>query len=298
MLTALLATPAGLHNCQTCWVHHVRLHDPGQCQPSQSQWGEEKWLLEHFFAEKRNGVYVELGAVDGVRFSNTLALHTCRDWTGVLVEANRANYHLLRVNAPKYRGAGAKYHHGAVCAPPQQNVSFTTQGGPASADLSQMSTVFKQQWHRGSTVSTEDVVPCRPMSHYVRELTHIDLFSLDVEGAELEALLTLDLTRVQVDVFLIELTSNDVESSRKSYEIVQLMQNLGYKPCGGPPKPFCRDVWDRASGACMNGVFVHPRAWTAERRLACGLNPPRRLLDVSSAPRAADHASHGSSSAL
>ena len=63
------------------------------------------WLLEHFFAEKRNGVYVELGAVDGVRFSNTLALHTCRDWTGVLVEANRANYHLLRVNAPKYRGA-------------------------------------------------------------------------------------------------------------------------------------------------------------------------------------------------
>ena len=58
------------------------------------------------------------------------------------------------MNAPKYRGAGAKYHHGAVCAPPQQNVSFTTQGGPASADLSQMSTVFKQQWHRGSSVST------------------------------------------------------------------------------------------------------------------------------------------------
>ena len=30
MLTALLATPAGLHNCQTCWVHSVRLHDPGR----------------------------------------------------------------------------------------------------------------------------------------------------------------------------------------------------------------------------------------------------------------------------
>ena len=30
MLVALLATPAGLHNCQTCWVHSVRLHDPGQ----------------------------------------------------------------------------------------------------------------------------------------------------------------------------------------------------------------------------------------------------------------------------
>ena len=32
MLTALLATPAGLHNCQTCWVHSVRLHDPGHRQ--------------------------------------------------------------------------------------------------------------------------------------------------------------------------------------------------------------------------------------------------------------------------
>ena len=80
-------------------MHSVRLHDPGQCQPSQSQWGEEKWLLEHFFAEKRNGVYVELGAVDGVRFSNTLALHTCRDWTGVLVEANLddCEQHVLKV---------------------------------------------------------------------------------------------------------------------------------------------------------------------------------------------------------
>ena len=128
MLSALLATPAGLHNCQTCWVHSVRLHDPGQCQPSQSQWGEEKWLLEHFFAEKRNGVYVELGAVDGVRFSNTLALHTCRDWTGVLVEANRANYHLLRVNAPKCISSQGQ--------PPTGNLSGTTSyQGLGEADM-------------------------------------------------------------------------------------------------------------------------------------------------------------------
>ena len=37
----------------------------GACQSSKSQWGEEKLVSEHLLRRKRNGTYVEIGAVDG-----------------------------------------------------------------------------------------------------------------------------------------------------------------------------------------------------------------------------------------
>lgn len=40
----------------------------------------------------RNGYYVELGAYDGVRFSNTLALELLFGWTGLLIEPTQENF--------------------------------------------------------------------------------------------------------------------------------------------------------------------------------------------------------------
>ena len=36
-----------------------------------SQCGEDAFLNNNFFKNKKNGVYVELGALDGVLYSNT-----------------------------------------------------------------------------------------------------------------------------------------------------------------------------------------------------------------------------------
>ena len=36
-----------------------------------SQSGEDEFLNENYFKNKRDGVYIELGALDGVLYSNT-----------------------------------------------------------------------------------------------------------------------------------------------------------------------------------------------------------------------------------
>lgn len=46
---------------------------------SRSQWGEERVLLPALLEATggRPGVFVELGALDGLQYSNTLALERC-----------------------------------------------------------------------------------------------------------------------------------------------------------------------------------------------------------------------------
>ena len=69
---------------------------------SHSQWGEDQALLPLLLAASsgRPGRFVELGALDGLTFSNTLMLEDCFNFTGLLIEANPANYALARRNRP------------------------------------------------------------------------------------------------------------------------------------------------------------------------------------------------------
>ena len=50
------------------------------CQNSQSQFGEERALFDTVLGRRTKGTYVEIGAHDGLRFSNTLMLHTWLVW--------------------------------------------------------------------------------------------------------------------------------------------------------------------------------------------------------------------------
>ena len=56
---------------------------------SRSQWSEERLLLPDLLAaaEGRPGVFIELGALDGLSGSNTLALERCFNWTGCVPAA-------------------------------------------------------------------------------------------------------------------------------------------------------------------------------------------------------------------
>jgi FkbM family methyltransferase len=50
-----------------------------------SQLGQDK-IVDEYLHGKRNGVFVDIGAYDGVTFSNTLMLERERGWTGVCIE--------------------------------------------------------------------------------------------------------------------------------------------------------------------------------------------------------------------
>eukprot|EP00967_Tisochrysis_lutea_P001168 scaffold1526_cov35-Tisochrysis_lutea.AAC.1 len=91
---------------------------------SASQSGEEVVYMDRFMPKVANGggTYVEIGALDGHRFSNTRVLSKCHGWRGLLVEANLQNYNHLLMRMDR---TNVTVRHSAVCEPPQRWTSFT-----------------------------------------------------------------------------------------------------------------------------------------------------------------------------
>lgn len=164
---------------------------------SKSQSDEDKILYEAFFSGLCNGRYIELGALDGIRYSNTYLFSKGLNWTGILIEASPANFQRLANNRRH-----DQLHHNAICNS-QQTVHVIDKAAVGGI-YEFMSNNFRQKWH--PTVKDADMSPvkCRPLSDVLRPHRFFDFFSLDVEGGELEVLLTIDFSEVQFGVILVE----------------------------------------------------------------------------------------------
>ena len=140
----------------------------------------------------RKGVFIELGAYDGITSSNTLLLEKCHSWRGVLIEGNPTNYHLL---ARSGRNA-SRLVHSAVSSRCHGGVSnFTVTRGEVSG-IAEVLDVnlrkFKSHYKQAKPyVFTQ--VPCKRLSSIFDESLallspsiprRIDFLSLDTEGTE------------------------------------------------------------------------------------------------------------------
>ena len=144
--------------------------------------------------EAVGGVFLEMGGLDGLTFSNSIILEYCAGWDGVLIEANPNNAKLLFENRPC-----AVVIPEGVCGKKGGTIRMS-KGEGTSFDLST---------REGSTTTAADEgvdVPCRPLSDMLEEygVKRINFFSLDVEGAELKVLETFDFRKVKIDVLMVE----------------------------------------------------------------------------------------------
>ena len=192
-----------------------------------SQFGEDRLLLPTLLQAARGGgdgpragTFVELGALDGTTWSNTLVLERCFGWRGLLIEANPMNFYKLNQSTRTSHKV-----HSAVCtcaeAQTEAHQGCTTvvsaRSGPFSGNPNS-STVQKYWSHamrRGTTVS----VPCKPLQALLRDanlVPPITFLSLDVEGAEDTVLQTVDPAMFRV--VLVELDGNDPNKDAKVTE--------------------------------------------------------------------------------
>lgn len=179
-----------------------------------SQSSEDQIAHESYFSTKTRGVYLELGALDGEFISNTLFFER-RGWRGVLIEANPLLFSKLIHKRPESVGVNA-----AVCshAGTVHFISKSFVGGIWEF----MSEEFRKTYHR--TVKQEDLQPikCLPLGSLLRwlDVRHIDFFSLDVEGAELEVLRTFDFKHTSVDVIVVEADNSNKEKDQAVRELL------------------------------------------------------------------------------
>ncbi|MCA9052373.1 MAG: FkbM family methyltransferase [Planctomycetaceae bacterium] len=172
---------------------------PPQCH---AQHGEELLLWE-VAGWKRDGVFIEIGAHDGVSLSNSLFFEQI-GWQGLLIEAHPDLVAQCRISRP-----GSLVVHAVLGAQDTGVRNFSMVVGPPGIEtLSFASTSTKHLQRiesRGGTVKTV-VVPARTITSVLREhqISEIDWMSIDVEGGELEVLEGLDWRTCRPHVLMIE----------------------------------------------------------------------------------------------
>lgn len=212
------------HRCE-----QISVDDPKLNQRLRSQSGEDVQLLRYFNG-MCNGTYIEIGALDGVRYSNSHVFHHSFRWRGVLIELMPDNYAKLIVNRPNEIAVV----NAGVCNERRtlHYVNGSKLPSGAVAGIYELaSPSFRNQWWKGVSLSSPFLreIECVPMkdvlSEYAADVDYFDFFSVDVEGAEMEVLRSIDYTQVGFGVILVEA---DAHNELKNLAVKSLIESKGY----------------------------------------------------------------------
>ncbi|XP_065346980.1 uncharacterized protein LOC135944138 [Cloeon dipterum] len=153
--------------------------------------GEVGAVLRHIFRDKKNGLFIECGALDGLTMSNTFYFERLLGWTGVLIEPEPNSFNEL-----------LQRKRNVLSIPTCLSRSRHPQLVP-----------FTFGWHAYSRIDTltpmsehTNNVLCMPFFAILKAInrTDIDLFSLDIEGHELDVLRTIPWEEVDIKVLIVE----------------------------------------------------------------------------------------------
>ena len=187
-----------------------------------SRMAEDKFIYETFFKNQTSdnftGTYVELGAYNGRQESNTRFFDLCLGWKGLLIEGNPENYEKTISNRPYAH----KMSLAPSCSAEYEAVNKTIQF--YRYPMTNVGLIgHAKSYGNKPTVD----VPCGPLSPILEDmfaddndsvsgtaLPVLDFFSLDVEGAEMLVLSTIDFHAIRINILMIEIQNNFCQSEQ------------------------------------------------------------------------------------
>ena len=189
--------------------------------PLKSQKGQLRFVLEVAFnyaqnGLHRNGYFVDLAAAHPTYLSNTFFLESHLGWRGVLIDANPRFAELLREERK------SQVFEYAVTSSNGDNVRFRIDNGELGGIVGDQ--FDNNQKTRGGELQAAEIinVQTRTLQSILDEASAprlIDYLSLDIEGAEFEALKDFDFCKYQFKCMTIE---------RPSFELDLLLDEHGY----------------------------------------------------------------------
>ena len=167
--------------------------------------------LDHKLAElipQRRGFFIEAGGNDGLSQSNTYAFERFRRWRGMLIEPVPELARLCRANRPRAIVVpAALVADDSVTSVPMKSANLMSRvAGTFATKAEEVEYLRTAQDAQDLDGIYDIVVPARTLSSILEEhrIVKIDLFSLDVEGYEIEVLKGLDLTRFRPTFMVVE----------------------------------------------------------------------------------------------
>lgn len=140
---------------------------------------EQDFITEYF--KDRTGMFLDIGAADGVTFSNTRQL-ALNGWGGVCVEPNTDSFKALET---LYMDSYVVCINAALC---DHDGEVTFYEGTTCKLLSTTDTSHIEKWNKGGYEFKETKVKAASVDTILKEQDRFNFISIDVEGTNLEIL--------------------------------------------------------------------------------------------------------------
>jgi FkbM family methyltransferase len=172
------------------------------------------WRINKLFKGKEKGFFIEAGAVDGVRQSNTFFLEFYKDWRGLLIEPVNENYEKCVDNRSKRtiveRAALVSNEYGSGSI----DIYYTPECYGLMSVIDGFFNTNKHLQKEGSKKYKKQNVPALTLNAILEKHKEmippvIDLLVLDIEGYEIEAIKGIDFEKWNIQYLLIEELEGD-----------------------------------------------------------------------------------------
>lgn len=180
-----------------------------------SQLGQDKYIVEEVFQNKRGLTYCDVGAYDGIKFSNTLYMERELGWRGVCIEPMPLQFEklVLSRNALCVNCCVADFEGVADFTLIDGHKDSVTMLSGLSAyiegkSLDRINLLQDQK--------TTTPVKVRRLSRILKEegITHLDYLSIDAEGAEPKILEDIFGSGIEIDCLTVEQNYGDRKASK------------------------------------------------------------------------------------
>ncbi len=188
-----------------------------------SQYEQDLYVYETFFKDKKNGVFIDIGAHDGISLSNTYFFEKFLGWQGICIEPIPEVFAQLQSNRQCLCLQGCIYDK-------SETVQFLRVHGYPEMLSGIIETynpyhfqrIEREVQYMGGSLEIIEV-KCYPLTKLLLDqgLTHIDYLSIDTEGGEMGILQSIDFSQIDIDV--IDIENNYGEPFQ------QLLESFGYK---------------------------------------------------------------------
>ena len=185
----------------------------------------EDLVVEKYFKETVNGFYVDLGCYHPIKHNNTMLLYQ-KGWRGINIDISKFSIKLFN-----------------FCRPEDLNLNLAVSDKSGEIDfyyqkkISALSTIKKSQSDlafqgkiKKKTISSQTLTQILDDSKYKDK--SIDFLDIDIEGADLDALKSLDFSRYSPKLICVEILHKNMFINNKDIEksdIYNLLKVKNYK---------------------------------------------------------------------
>lgn len=206
------------------YINYIRSHLI-KYEKHYSQTGEDI-IINNFFRNKNIGTYIDIGANDPKKFSNTYLFYA-KGWRGINIEPNIKKITSLK----RVRSKDVNLNFGVG----QNNGELTFydfKPDTLSTFSEEIAKQYQQMGHKLKSIKKVQVLPLNIILDKYLIGAKIDFMTIDTEGNDLEILKSNDWTKYRPTYLIIETLEYKTDDSGKKTNKVfdEYLAEIGYVP--------------------------------------------------------------------